>query len=152
MHPQQTAQRPNRADEVRAERRRKPGSTVQYGIKLHVDKDKLDPDYEYRWVNDAPGRVQALYEQDWDRVEDPQIAGEGNSAGTVPTKFVGNVAGAPTNAVLMRKRKEWFVADQKEKRKPLDEMDKAIRRGAEQKDPELSDAYTPNGSNSISRD
>ena len=52
-----TAQRPTRADQVRTERRKKPGATSISGLKLHIDRDKLDPAYEYRWVNDTPGRV-----------------------------------------------------------------------------------------------
>lgn len=146
--PQRTA----RAEEVRNERRRKAGATTVAGLKLHIDKDRLDPAYEYRWVNDVPGRVQALYEQDWDKVEDPGIAG---GAGTIPTVHVSGNSPMPTNAILMRKRKDWYEADQKEKQKSLDEMDQSIRRGVghERQEPELSGgvAYTPGGSNSISR-
>jgi len=153
MHnPSQTAQRPDRAAEVKAARRRKPGSTVHAGLKLHVPDDMKDPAYEYRWVNDVPGRVQALYAQDWDKVESTQIAEDGNGGGTIPTKFVGNVGGAPTSAVLMRKRREFAEEDRRERFGALDETEKAIRRGTETKDPELSGAYTPNGSNNISRE
>jgi hypothetical protein len=51
----------------------------------------------------------------------------------------------------MRKRKDWFQADQKEKQKPLDEMDRQIRRGQSRPEIEASDRddfYTP-GTNSI---
>ncbi len=147
-----TAQRPTRADQVRTERRRKPGSTVLSGLRLHIDKDKLDPAYEYRWVNDTPGRVQQLYGQDWDKVESSDIAG--SSPGTVPTQHVGSEAGTPINAILMRKRKEFYAADQKEKQAPLDAMDESIRRGSahQQAEPELRDvAYTPGGTNTIGR-
>ena len=149
-----TAQRPTRADQVRTERRRKPGSTVNSGLKLHVDASLKDPAYEYRWVNDVPGRVQSFANQDWDRVDNAEIAGEGNANGTIPTKFVGMVSGGPTNAVLMRKRKDWHEADQIEKRKPLNAQDEAIRRGTihqAQNEPELAGgiAYTPGGLNTI---
>jgi hypothetical protein len=150
MHPnQQAAQRPNRAETERRERRKKRGSTVISGLKLYVDKDKLDPAYEYRWVNDVPGRVQQMHDNDWDRVEDPTIV---PSAGSIPTQHVGVDSGRSINAVLMRKRKEWYEEDQKEKRRPLDEIDQSIRRGAHHKEPELAGdiAYTP-GTNSISR-
>jgi hypothetical protein len=147
-----TAQRPTRADQVRTERRKKPGATSISGLKLHIDKDKLDPGYEYRWVNDTPGRVQQLYGEDWDKVEDASI---GSSAGTVPTQHVGSDAGKPINAVLMRKRKEFYAADQKEKQAPLDAMDAAIRGGTihEQATPELAGnvAYTPGGTNTLDR-
>lgn len=147
-----TAQRPSRADQVRTERRKKPGSTAVSGLKLHIDKDKLDPAYEYRWVNDTPGRVNQLYEQDWDKVEDGSIV---SAPGTVPTQHVGSDAGRPINAILMRKRKEFYEADQKEKQAPLDAMDAAIRGGTihEKSSPELagSVAYTPGGTNTLDR-
>lgn len=153
MTQQATAPRPTRADEVRRERRRKPGSTSISGLKLHVDSDKLDPAYEYRWVNDRGGRVQQLFADDWDKVEDPTIVS--SAAGTVPTTQVGVDSGKPFEAVLMRKRKEWYQADQKEKQRPLDEIDESIRRGLnhQQAEPELRGeiAYTPGGSNTVSR-
>jgi hypothetical protein len=147
-----TAQRPTRADQVRTERRRKPGSTAISGLRLHIDKDKLDDAYEYRWVNDTPGRVQQLYGQDWDKVEAADIGD--NTAGTVPTQHVGSDAGKPITAILMRKRKDFYDADQKEKQAPIDAMDESIRRGSahQQAEPELRDvAYTPGGVNTISR-
>lgn len=149
---QQNPQRPTRADEVKQERRRKPGSTTISGLKLHIDKDNLDPAYEYRWVNDIPGRVQQLYAEDWDKVENKDSA---NGVGTIPTQHVGTDAGKPIAAVLMRKLKSFYQDDQKEKQKPLDAMDEAIRRGVnhEKAEPDLRGpvAYTPNGSNTISR-
>lgn len=151
--PQQTAsQRPTRADAERNERRRKPGATTISGLKLHVAPELLDPAYEYRWVNDEPGRVAGMYDNDWDKVEDKRIA---KGEGTVPTVHVSGASPTPVKAVLMRKRKEWYEADQKEKQKPLDEMDQSIRRGVnhEQQEPELRGgvAYTPGGSNTVSR-
>lgn len=145
-------QRPTRADEVRQERRRKRGSTVVSGLKLHVPTDKLDQRFEYRWVNDVPGRVQQMTDNDWDRVEDPSIA---SGVGSVPTVHVSGSSATPMSAVLMRKRKDWYEDDQKEKNKPLDEIDAAIRRGTvhERNEADLRGdvAYTPNGSNHVSR-
>lgn len=149
------AARVTRSEEVRTERRRKPGSTTHYGMKLHIDKAALDPAYSYRWANDKGGRIQDLHDEDWDPVKRLEAAG-GDGPGTVPQKFVGTEAGKPIKAVLLKKRKEWYDDDQKEKRKPLDEMDKAIRGGtAHQKsnEPELAGeiAYTPGGVNVLDR-
>lgn len=138
--------RPSRAEEVRQERRRKPGSTVHYGIKLSVPEDQLDRNtYVYRHVNDVGNRIAQMEAEDWDKA--PL---DGNS---VSARHVGTDEGGKSiPAVLMRKRKDWYNADQKEKQKPLDEIDEAIRRGtAHQKsgEGELSGvAYTP-GTNSI---
>lgn len=136
----EVASRGNRADEVRNERRKKPGSTVQYGQKLGVEDEALDrKTYTYRWVNDIGNRVKGLEAQDWD------IAPLGEAS--VESRHVGTDSGHPQNAVLMRKRRDWYEADQKDKRKPLDAMEQAIRAGtahAKTGDADLnSAAYTP---------
>lgn len=142
-----------RAEKIRTERRRKPGSVMLSGVKLGVDQSKLDPNFVHRWVNDKGSRVQQFESSDWDVVSEP-VKADSDGAGTVQTKVVGTDAGKPYNAVLMRKRKEWFEEDKKEAQKPLDDVDDAIRRGLNhQKDsPELvGNSYTPNGRNTVSR-
>jgi len=139
--------RPNRAEETKRERRRKPGQTIAAGIKLHVDESKLDRQkYSYRFANDKNGRVQQLQASDWD------IAPEGAKDGSVHSTHAGAEEGKPYNAVLMRKPKDWYDEDMKEKQRPLDEMDEAIRRGnTEHKANErIAGAYTP-GTNTIER-
>jgi activator of 2-hydroxyglutaryl-CoA dehydratase len=141
--------RPTRADEVRQERRRKPGETTHYGVKLHVPEDKKDPRYTYRHVNDTGDRIEAMKAEDWDPAP---IDGK-----SVTSRHVGTDAGGKSiKAVLMRKQKAWYEADQKEKRKPLDEMEEAIKRGTahtSSNEPELAGAvaYTPGGGNTIGR-
>lgn len=138
-----------RAEEVRRERRHKPGKTVHDGLRLAVDESKLDrKNFEHRWVNDSPGRVERMHGKDWDPVTE-QVGGSGE--GTVQSKIVGTADGKPVNAVLMRKHKDWYREDQKAKQAPLNEMDKAIREGINhQNEPALRDgAYTPNGRNAI---
>lgn len=142
------AGRASRADEVRNERRRKPGSTVHYGLKLSVPEEQLDrTTYEYRWVNDSPGRVQRMKDEDWDP------APEASNGASVEKRVVGTDAGKPTSGILMRKRKDWYGDDQKEKMRPLNEMDAEIRRGKnhERTEPGMSgpEIYTPGGVNTI---
>lgn len=121
--------RTERAEEVRRERRKKPGQVSLSGIKLSVDESKLDRNrYQYRFVNDKADRVRQLHAVDWDIA--PEMAKEDtNSLGTTTTAIGGVTEKGPYNMVLMRKEKDWFEADQKEKMRPLDEMDKAILRG-----------------------
>jgi len=60
-------------------------------------------------------------------------------------------SGKPFDMVLLRKRRDWFNADQKDKQRPLDEMEAAIRRGTSRPEIEAEangDFYTP-GSNSV---
>lgn len=144
-----------RAETVRNERRRQPGSVVNSGMKLSVDESKLDrKTYEYRFVNDREGRIQRLEAQDWDIVT-AAAKPDGSGLGTVQQAHAGVADGKPYATVLMRKRKDWHQADQKEKSKVLDEFDAAIRRGKshEKQEPGLtgSDVYTPNGVNIIER-
>ena len=143
------ASRGNRADEVRTERRRKPGSTTHYGLKLHVPEEKKDPAYVYRHVNDVGDRVEMMKENDWDVA--PM---DGQS---VTSRHVGEAgAGTPSKAVLMRKRRDWYEDDQKEKRKQLDDIETAIKGGAGSQlagEKDLAGVtYTPGSGNSISRD
>lgn len=121
--------KPTRADEVRQERRKKPGASMNPGIKLAVDETKLDrTTYHYRFARSSGGRIQALQGDDYD-VAPEGAKSDGNGLGTVNSVHGGvDDAGQPYDLVLMRKRKDWFEADQKEKQKPLDEMDEAIRR------------------------
>jgi hypothetical protein len=62
--------RPPRTAEVAVERRRRTASGPTAGLKLHVPQDmKDDANFEYRWVNDRPGRVrQMTVDDDWDVV------------------------------------------------------------------------------------
>jgi hypothetical protein len=147
--------RENRATEERTERRKKRGETVLSGINLAVDESKLDRNnYEYRWVNDKGARMAQMHADDWDPAPEGAVLGSDEDV-SAQSKVVGTDEGKPYRAVLMRKRKQWYAEDQKEKQRPLDEMDNAIRRGAnhQKEAPELSGdvAYTPNGVNTISR-
>lgn len=148
--------RPSRADEIRANRRMKPGSVANPGIKLSVDEKKLDRDnFEYRFVNDRDGRVQQLEQRDWDVVRDEGAKEDSNSVGSLASAHAGNADGKPFNAILMKKHKVLYEDDMKARQQPLDEMDAAIRGG---KNHETiaeglkgAGVYTPNGVNIIER-
>lgn len=144
-----------RSNETRRERRKQRGSTQQSGIKLTVNEAELDRDrYVYRWVKDSGARVQQLEQDDWDKAPEKCVLGN-HGTGTTGVKIGGtDEGGRPYDMVLMQKEKDWYQDDQKEKQKPLDEMEEAIRRGTAHagKDKELDGvAYTPNGQNTLSR-
>ncbi len=146
---QQPAAEPKntRAEAVRSERRRRPGSASNAGLRLALDESKLDRNtYNYRHVRDEGNRVPQLEAQDWDIVRDSGVKPDSTSMGSTATTHGGTDEGKPYGLVLMRKRKDWFEADQKEKQRPLEEIDQAIRRGNPQhKGNELrgSGVYTP---------
>lgn len=145
--------RPTRADEVRRERREKPGSVNQTSAKLAVDEKMLDRStFEYRWVNDTGARMMQLHERDWDPA--PELASASKDGeGTVTRKIAGvDDTGKPYSTVLMRKFKDWYDQGQARKLAPLAEMDKAIRAGANhQAEPDLrgEGVYTPDGGNRL---
>ena len=63
-----------RAEEVRRERRRRNDLDDESNAPLAVNHKYLDhANYAYRYINDTPGRMQKMYEQDWDKVEDPRV-------------------------------------------------------------------------------
>lgn len=100
-----------RAKQVRRERRYQAtldGSTDRK-LKPRV---KLDPDYEYRWVDPQDGRVDDLIAKDWDVVE--------GQAAVV-------VSGGQN--VLMRKLKDWYRDDTAVKQARQDELMEQIKRG-----------------------
>lgn len=138
------------------ERRRKRGSASASGLKLTVDMDKLDTkNFTHRWANDVPGRLRNLTElDDYEFVEIPgqSSANEGNK--------VAHHAGLGANnssmrSYLVRKPKQWYDDDQREKQKPLDDIDHQIKRGTLAKSDDRAAAiagehgYVPEGSISI---
>lgn len=143
--------RPPRQEQVQSERRRRSADQAIAGLKLHVREDLKDPNFTYRWANDRPGRIHQLTEQDdWDVVSTGD-AGSLTSAseGTVMRRSVDKATGE--GAVLLRKRKDFYEADQKDKQKPLDERDELLRRGAAPGSESLtgSEAYVPGGRNTV---
>jgi len=119
-----------RAEEIRAARRKKPGPIEQAGLKLTVDETKMDrANYHYRFVKDDPNRIRQLQAADYD-IATESAKEDSNSLGTVNSALGGvNEEGRPYNMVLMRKHEILHQDDMKEKQKPLDAIDEAIRRG-----------------------
>lgn len=140
-----TSAQPDRAEEVQKRRRRREGMGAERNLKLAIP-DK-DPNYEYRWVNNRPGRVHQLTKNDdWDVA--PEMNGPG--LGTVGERTVDKTTGE--QAILLRKPKELYDEDQREKEKLLKARDETMRRGA-LPDPAGADGdkstYVPGGRNIV---
>lgn len=120
-------------------------------LPLGIKRSKLavhdkDPGYEYRWVNDEAGRLHDAETGGYEFVTDAKV-GQGDlgnrnaSIGGRVSRIVGKGEGGhPITAYLMRIKKEWYLADQKAKQRPLDEVDAALKRG--QAKP-VDNAYIP---------
>lgn len=91
--------------------------------------------YALRWFNDTVGRLHEMQQNDWEFVDIAEFGGKVDESvstdlGTRVSRIVGtNEHGDPLRAYLMKKRREWHEADQKEKDDPLKAMDETIRRG-----------------------
>lgn len=117
--------RPPRDKEIATERRRRKVGAV-HGLKLIVDEEKLDRNkFTYRFANDRPGRIHALTVQD-----DYEIVPQQDGAPSLSYHAGLGVDNAPMKTILVRKPKQWYEDDQREKQKQIDETDMAIKRGS----------------------
>ena len=148
-------EQPKRVEAVRNERRRRKGMGLESAMKLTIPEDAKDPDYEYRWAEGSPQRITQLTKyDDYDVVTSEQIASDSrqNGLGVTPERHGGvDEQGNAYSMVLLRKRKDFYEEDQKEKQARVDEREKAIKRGSVEGDKGLSgpNAYTPDGGISI---
>lgn len=146
-----------RAQTEQAERRRRRSDPdALTGRRLAVDTTRLDPNYEYRWINDDPGRIEALtVHDDWDIVTDTDLKPGTDTPGSQVSTVVGTSAnGAGKRAYLARKPKAFYQEDTAAKQRALDETDNALRRGtlansATETRAMSGHAYVPSGGISI---
>lgn len=146
-----------RVEEERSRRRRRDDMGDGRLRNLAV-AGELDPNYEYRWINDDPGRVHQLtVRDDWDRVTD-EMLGERHEKDRQIGSGVERVVERSTGkrAILVRKRKDFYVADKLKEQSRVETLESAIKRGQAPSGPNgeqpLSagdNAYVPAGGISI---
>jgi hypothetical protein len=110
------------------ERTRTKRTPIGQRNKLSVE-DK-DPDYVYRIVNEAVGRVDQFIEQGYEvapktkigdkRVDNPSTLGSASKI----------AVGGGTTAILMRQRKDWYEQDQAVKQKAIDDLEATMNEAA----------------------
>lgn len=119
-----------RIEEERTRRRRRDDMSDGRLRNLAISGD-LDPAYEYRWINDEPGRVHRLtVTDDWDRVTDDMLGvrhDKDRNVGSGVERVVDRSTGK--RAILVRKRKDYYVSDKAKEQVRLDELDRQIKRG-----------------------
>jgi hypothetical protein len=155
--PQPAAPEPTtRQAETTQRRRRREGLGMERNLKLHIPESLKDPGFEYRWVNDRPGRVrQMTTDDDWDVVDLSKLGGDpdpgkNTAEGTVMTR-VGD-KGTGERMTLLRKPKEFYQADRKERFDALRKLEDSMKRRPPQSQDGLSDrdnSYIPGGTNTI---
>lgn len=93
-----------------------------------------DPNYEYRWVNDEPGRIMNLQDRGyefvrWDEIE--RVGDQSITNVTHDTEYVSKDVGSIGNqgrlrSYLMKIPKKWFEEDQQEKLKDVREIEQQL--------------------------
>ena len=114
-------------------RKRKSRSSVSDRNDVLKVENK-DPNFEYRIVNDKPGRVAQMESRDWELVTDgkEKLLSTFDSSSTSDTeKHVGD----GMKAVLMKIPKDWYEEDQKEKSQHIDRIE------AKQKPNDIKNGY-----------
>ena len=109
--------------EERKRRRVRVGETAAPRLKSDFfNRYITDESYAYRLVNDDEYRITQVENDDWDKCVDENNKTLRQPCGTTPD-------GRVQYRYLMRKPKDWYNADQKEKQAPLDEIEQELLRG-----------------------
>lgn len=115
------------------EQRRRKSRDGVVGQRLGVVESSLNfKQYAYRWINDAPARMYSkTQEDDWNIVhQNGTEIKDDSDLGSAVSHVVGtHPDGSPMRAYLCRKRKDWYDADQDEKKRELDNQLAELRRG-----------------------
>lgn len=139
-----------RIEAERQQRRRREDTGLSRRRNLAVSGE-MDPNFTYRWVNDDPGRMHALtVADDWEVVVTDQKGPRDVNLGTGAERIVDRRTGK--RAVLLRKRKDYYVDDKRKEQAQIDETEKSIKRGqlkSETGQPEVG-GYVPQGAISVS--
>ena len=120
-----------RIEALRAKRRER-GTAYTAAKNLSVDTSKLDPRFEYRWVNEqnmAHRQAEATFLGDWELV--PNKKGEMDDGRNVEQKAsIARIVerGIGKRAYLMRKPKELYADDQQSKLEPIAKQESEMRR------------------------
>jgi len=105
--------------------------------------------YHRHWINDVGGRIANAIEGGYEHVmrKDVSVSGEAQQGqGTKVSQIVGTKEeGGPLYAYLMEIKQEWYDEDQREKQKPVDETEKAIREGSLENGLKQHEKYAPDG-------
>lgn len=127
---------PTRAQTEQRARRRRGSLDATSDFRLGV-RFKLDPNYEYRWINegiDGQRLFDKTKQDDWDMVshnDEPTDA-----PGSALRRAVGQTVSGPVYAYFCRKPKEWHDADRDELQKRNQKMMDNIRQGVPPKEAE----------------
>lgn len=136
-----------RKEEVREQRRKRPGERYAYGRRLGVDPSILDhAQFQYRWINDKDARMLLLTKHDDYEIvrnDGGAVKEDSSDLGDAVTAHAGvKENGQPFAVYLCRKPRAWYEEDQAAAQKALDEQFANITRGKTREGDTQSD-YVP---------
>lgn len=133
----ETTEAPKAAKATPKGERRRRASTGGFKLKLQAPER---PGYVRRWVNNEPGRIEAMHELGYDFAE---AAIKTDGQGTRVTRHVGKDGeGKAMQAFLMECREDDYAMGVAEKEEGLKPFEEAIKRGADTTG-RVADAYSP---------
>lgn len=107
-----------------------PKRTPIAGQKNKLSVKGKDPRFEYRFVNDTPGRIEMFEEAGWQpdtskdiKIGDRRVTKESN-LGSVHTLN----AGGGTKSILMKQLKEHYIEDQLAKQAEIDQLEQSMKK------------------------
>lgn len=101
---------------------------IPVGLRPKLAVVGKDPGYEYRFVNDTPGRIDMFKQGGWEVVTNQEVDVGGNRA--EEASAVGSLAnvvvdgGTGMRAYVMKIKKEWFREDQAKAAEQIDELER----------------------------
>jgi hypothetical protein len=102
----------------------------------------LDPDYQYRIVNDKDDRIKAALEGGYEFVESDDTLGDVRVAEASKVgKNVSKPVGGGTTGFLMRIKKEWYDEDQQRKLEAVERTESAMQRTGDSTKADTSGTY-----------
>ena len=95
---------------------------------------QLDPNFEYRFVNDKGSRLQVFQQAGWELACDEDITIGDSRVSDASDLGSGKrvISNDGTTSILMRIKKEWYAEDQKTKAQEINEQEAAMRQTASQ--------------------
>lgn len=90
---------------------------VPVGMRPKMAVVGKSPEYEYRWVNDIPGRIALFKQGGWELCTNDEVdvgnfrAEESNGEGSLACMVVDG--GTGMKAYVMKIRKDWYLEDQR---------------------------------------
>lgn len=114
----------------------RPTRTPINGTRSRLGVKGKEPGFQYRIVNDTPGRIDTFIEAGYEIVTDSSVS-VGDKRIANPTQEGSPVkvhVGGGSNAYLMRIKEDWYKEDAQVKQDHIDDIEQSMKRRAKEND------------------